>query len=141
MAGVFVDQIVGLRLPDITPAPGCGPDGVIGHGEVVIDVAVFHQREPLNHLEIFIRTGQAAVLTEAFGLNHQRVAVPVADGVTEPFPICIGGVFRIEPDDGRIVDHFLQDHHVRLGLHDSLVVVVQTGNGRHGGAEGDQTAL
>ena len=45
--------------------------------------------------------------------------------VAHPAPDLGRAVFLVHPDDARIVDHLHEDHHVVVGLHDPLEIVVE----------------
>ena len=62
---------------------------------------------------------------EVGGVDDERVALPLADRVAEPEPLIRRWVLRIHAHDACVVDHLDEDHHVVLGLHDALEVVVE----------------
>ena len=132
VARVLEHQVVGRR-PRLLAGPGPYPRLRILDRELIPERLRVDAREALDDVQVLARASEAGLVGEVGRVDDQRVALPPADGVAEPFPDRLRQVLAVHPDDARVVHHLGEDQHGILGLHDLVQVVVEHGQHRRPG--------
>src|SRR5690606_19973389 len=131
VAGILVHGFV-TPVHRLLGPPGLRVVDRILDGEFVMDLLVADAAELFDYLAL--RAEDDLALTGLLGmdvhrLDHQRVALPPADGIAQPRLDGVGLVLRVglaggDRNDAGVVDHLHDDDDVVLRLHDLVVVVV-----------------
>ena len=102
------------------------------HGEVVQQARFVDGAVALHDAQPRTRIVRPHEVLEVGGLHHQRIALPVADGVAAVGDHVFGQMLRVQPDRPRPVHPLDHDQHMVVALHDGLHVVVGGGASRDG---------
>jgi len=105
----------------------------IFNSELIRDLIRRHSGEAFRDFSVRCCTAETLFIGEIRGFHHQRVAFPAANRVAHPFTDVLGQMLGIHPDDAGIVDHFNDNHHHVLTLHDLIVIVVKHRQHRRAG--------
>jgi len=131
--GVLVQLVAWLpQRPGIFPGPGPRPGRGVFNCKPVQHRAIVHPIEPLGHLQLFRRSPEPRLVVEIRRLDDEGIALPAGNRVAEPLAQAVGPVGVLERDDPDVVDHLGEDHHVVLGLHHLLHVVIEVGRQHRG---------
>src|SRR5262245_49514057 len=84
MAGVFVDVVTGIEPVRHVNCPGSRPRLWIIDREIVAQLVLSNAREAFRHLRSVAEetTAGTGLIVEIDRLDNQRVALPVAAGIT-----------------------------------------------------------
>ena len=151
MAGVLVYETL-QRLHRYLASPLARVDLWVDDRELVVDCALVHPGEALDHFQIIRRVPIEPLKgMEVGGLDHERITLPMAPRVAHPRTDMLRQRHALaHADDTRVVDHLRQDHDVVGGLHNRIVVVVEVvrqhrragvGPERHQAAVGERSKL
>jgi len=121
---VLVDVLVG-GVPRILSAPRFLPRLRIVDGETIEQGVGVHARKPLDDMQLFARALELCLVREVRGIDDERIALPVPNGVAHPFPDGRRYMLGIHADDPNVMHHLDEDHDRRRRLHDLFQVVVE----------------
>src|SRR5205807_2713487 len=130
VAGPLVDRPLRLRHRNLC-GPRFGPGGGIFGGELVRDRIVGTAREAFHQMQLLAGSSEGASSSEIGRVNHQRIAVPMANRVSLPLADSLRDMRApVGGDDARGVIDLVKKSHVSRPLH-NLEKVTLAGCGKH----------
>src|SRR5205814_5084514 len=118
----------GLERREAVRNPGLGIGTRIIYGDLNVQVAEIAPMIALDHVELagvgMPRHVEPEFVVESDGVYYQRVALPMADGVSVPQRLEVLGVlFAVEEDLAEGVDVPFDQHHNQRGRLNDLMMI------------------